>query len=72
MATEQDKGQKDGSSTVIHPPKDDERGDAKPGFGGEGARSELGDGTQPIDEDVRRRIAEQNRAREAGRERSKR
>lgn len=47
-------------ASKITPAVDDERGDDKPGFGGEGDRSELGDG-KPLDEATRQRNAEHNR-----------
>jgi hypothetical protein len=68
-------GSSDGASGAkVEPPIDDDRGEPKPGFGGEGPRSELGDPPQEIDERKREQIAERNRQveREAERREAKR
>jgi hypothetical protein len=62
-------GHEDVGGSKIPSPKDDNRGDAKPGFGDEGPRSELGDATSERRDAERRRIAEHNRQREAEKER---
>ena len=67
-STDEEQKRKSGGAKIVPPKRDgDAPGDPKPGFGGEGQRSELGEpsptGT-PADaerEDERVRIAERNR-----------